>query len=193
LTFNTKSDGPLADSDFRSFIIHGLSEAKPEASPIPQAATNCPALKLSTIPPYDRDARFIEARLAMLGIPLELQLVTPEQFKGDSRLHSDMLFFSLIRDQDEQLRLFDLFKSISEHLAAHDCLDIEQALKRITKETDSKERTRLLKQIEQKLAQDHLLWILDERPVRTAFHSTVRGVSFNAQGWVDLRKLWFRG
>lgn len=38
---------------------------------------------------------------------------------------------------------------------------------------------------------EHQLYILYEHPVQTAFLPSLRGVTFNSQGWVDLRRVWF--
>lgn len=45
--------------------------------------------------------------------------------------------------------------------------------------------------MEAQYIQENRFVIWDERPIKTAFHRSVRGVSFHSQGWVDLRQLWF--
>ncbi|MGN7308811.1 hypothetical protein ACTHQ2_22985 [Bacillus subtilis] len=45
--------------------------------------------------------------------------------------------------------------------------------------------------IEQFLVQQSLLFHLTEKPVETAYLPSVRGLSFNSQGWVNLRHIWF--
>ncbi|MBB6730778.1 hypothetical protein [Cohnella zeiphila] len=45
--------------------------------------------------------------------------------------------------------------------------------------------------IERKTTREHLLCILSEKPAPNAFLPSVRGVTFNSQGWVNLRTIRF--
>ncbi|MNJ03213.1 hypothetical protein D3C73_1634460 [compost metagenome] len=47
------------------------------------------------------------------------------------------------------------------------------------------------RRIEDRLISDHHLHILYEKPMETAYVPSVRGMSFNSQGWIDLRHVWF--
>lgn len=188
ITMNTRKPGPLIDPNMRSAIRSLIMQEHTQTSK--PLAFDQP-LTIITIPPYERDARIIAKRLLEGGVQVHLQLVSPEQFKGVRRLQSDLLFFSFIRDQDEPLRLFDLFESMAEHAEPHVATDIDQWIQRNLTKTDPQERIRQLKQIEQQFIQDCRMVIWDERPIQTAFHRSVRGVSFHSQGWVDLRQLWF--
>jgi MarR-like DNA-binding transcriptional regulator SgrR of sgrS sRNA len=117
--------------------------------------------------------------------------VSPEEFKGPVRLQADLILFSLLRDQDEQLRLSDLYSTMVQHLEPQIRADIEGRLQIIAREPDSKARAAGFQQIEDSLRQKHQLHILYEKPAETAYLPSVRGVTFNSQGWVDLRHLWF--
>lgn len=117
--------------------------------------------------------------------------VSPEEFKGPIRLQSDLIVFSLLRDQDEQLRLYDLYLTLSQHIEPRTRADIEGRLHMISREPDAAARTEGFRIIEDSLTRDHQLHILYEKPAETAYLPSVRGVTFNSQGWVDLRHLWF--
>lgn len=107
------------------------------------------------------------------------------------RLASDLILFSLFRDQDKQLRLFDLYLTIAEHVDSHMRIDIEQTLQRVAREADPAARAGHLDKIERLLVSEHQLYILSEKPLPTAYLPSVRGVTFNSQGWVNLRTIWF--
>lgn len=148
-------------------------------------------LELSTIEQYKQDADALSDTLNKFGHACHIKLVSPEDFKGSIRLESDLILFSIIRDQDEQIRLYDLYSTLSEHVEAHTRTDIQRRLQCICNEPDTAVRTRYFEEIESQLIQENLLFILGEKPIHTAFLPSVRGVTMNAQGWIDLRSIWF--
>ncbi|WP_438348612.1 ABC transporter substrate-binding protein [Paenibacillus sp. FA6] len=190
ITCNTKKTGPLNDPAIRAHMLSCL-----RGEPIHlvhDAVMEQPmTLQISTIPQYRQDAHFIADRLANFGYVCNIVSTSPEEFKGSVRLESDLIVFSLIRDQDEQLRLLDLYVTMSEHVEPHTRVDIETALLHVTRESDPLVRAQLFQTIETRLIQEHQLHILYEKPVQTAYLPSVRGVTFNSQGWVDLRHIWF--
>ncbi len=199
VTVNTNHEGPLSERAIRAWVLAQLCDwdTWDERSTSEQdKGTHTPILSrplvLSTIVPYELDARRIADRLAAFGIQTDVRLYSPEDFKSDVRLASDLVLFSLIRDQDEQLRLYDLYRTMAEHLEPHAKTDIDTILRRITKQTDPLERDRLYRDIANRLSEESNMLILYEHRVQTAFHHSIRGISFNAQGWVDLRTLWFK-
>ncbi|MHA6530019.1 ABC transporter substrate-binding protein [Paenibacillus sp. BAC0078] len=189
VTCNTKKKGPLNDPLLRADILSCLDEAMcahPRA-----AAGSSVTLQIATIPQYAADADHIAERLVQHGYACNVQSVSPEEFKGPIRLESDLIVFSLLRDQDEQLRLFDLYLTLSQHIEPRTRADIEGMLNLITREPDPLARAEGFKRIEDRLTREHQLHILYEKPAETAYLPSVRGVTFNSQGWVDLRHLWF--
>lgn len=197
ITCNTKKAGPLTDPTIRAHIFACLRDesigAEPAEAMITQAeAPEFPyALQIATIPSYKQDAETAAAKLEQSGYSCKVVFTSPEDFKGSIRLESDLILFSLLHDQDEQLRLFDLYLTISGHVEPHTRVDIEQSLQAVKREADTRMRKQQYERIEARLIQENQLHILYEKPVQTAYLPSVRGVSFNSQGWVDLRKLWF--
>ncbi|WP_379153482.1 ABC transporter substrate-binding protein [Paenibacillus sp. sgz5001063] len=190
VTCNTKKNGPLSDPQLRADILSCLDgTAASPASDIQARQTE--ALQIATIPQYLGDASHIASLLSQYGYTCSLLSVSPEEFKGPVRLQADLIVFSLLRDQDEQLRLYDLYVTLSQHLDPGTRADIEGLLNLISREPDPAARAGSFKRIEDKLTRDHQLHILYEKPVQTAYLPSVRGVTFNSQGWVDLRHLWF--
>jgi SgrR family transcriptional regulator len=192
ITVNMNHSGPLSDRATRAEVFGALTSSK--TTPLDQTQqrkTDRRPLILSTITPYELDAQRIADQLQAQQIPVVIKLYSPEEFKGDVRLASDIVLFSLIRDQDEHLRLYDLYRTMAEHLEPLAKTDIDTSLRKITRETDSSERDRLYGQIADRLTREFSMLILYGHNIQTVFHHTVRGISFNAQGWVDLRTIWF--
>ncbi|WP_379134802.1 ABC transporter substrate-binding protein [Paenibacillus sp. sgz500958] len=190
VTCNTKKKGPLSDPLFRAQMMSCLL-ASASGGRTAETTGNSVPLQIATIPQYAADAHYIEERLVRSGYKCNVVCVSPEEFKGPIRLESDLIVFSLFRDQDEQLRLFDLYLTLSQHLDPYIRVDIESWLDLISREPDSAARAEGFKRIESRLIEGHHLYILYEKPTQTAYLPSVRGVTFNSQGWVDLRHVWF--
>ncbi|MEK4366355.1 ABC transporter substrate-binding protein [Paenibacillus sp. FSL M8-0212] len=149
------------------------------------------SLHIATIPQYRRDAQHLASILEQCGFSCTVRTATMEQFKGNLRLESDLILFSLIRDRDEELRRYDLYSTLSEHLEDSARIAIHKILQTIVASPIAADRTRELDRIEQFLVSQNLLFHLSEKPVETAYLPSVRGLSFNSQGWVNLRHIWF--
>ncbi|MEK4347934.1 ABC transporter substrate-binding protein [Paenibacillus sp. FSL P4-0184] len=190
VTCNTQKKGPLSDPLLRAKIVSCLKEES--ASVTHKSMEDYEVtLQITTIPQYANDAECIAAKLERQGSPCTVVSVSPEEFKGPIRLESDLIVFSLFRDEDEQLRLFDLYLTLSQHIEPHTRADIEGWLYTIAREPNPEARSESFSMIENRLLEEHHLHILYEKPTQTAYLPSVRGVSFNSQGWVDLRHLWF--
>jgi MarR-like DNA-binding transcriptional regulator SgrR of sgrS sRNA len=133
----------------------------------------------------------VAERLLARAIPSRLLLIEPEAFKGKARLQADLIIFSLIRDQDEELRQFDLYQTVSEHMEAPVRSRVQGLLSGVRHQDGPAERNAYFRQLEELLAQEQLLQILYEKPLETAYLPSVRGLAFNSQGWIDLRQIWF--
>ncbi|AJS60580.1 ABC transporter substrate-binding protein [Paenibacillus sp. IHBB 10380] len=193
VTCNTQKTGPLSDPVVRAHILSCLSPDEVDDVNFHREADimNLGPIQIATIPQYRKDAKYIAARLQSFGYECKVVSSSPEEFKGSIRLESDLIVFSLFRDQDEQLRLFDLYQTMSAHVEPHTRVDIMKSLDSVSRESEPLARARLFKTIEARLIQEHQLHILYEKKVQTAYLPSVRGVTFNSQGWVDLRHIWF--
>jgi SgrR family transcriptional regulator len=191
ITCNTKKTGPLNDPVVRAHMLSCL-RGEPIHLEYGGVVTKEPIiLQIATIPQYRHDAQYIAKTLANFGYICDIVSASVEEFKGSIRLESDLIVFSLIRDQDEQLRLLDLYLTMSQHVEPHTRVDIESSLHLVTREPDPQVRAQLYQAIETRLIEEHQLHILYEKPIQTAYLPSVRGVTFNSQGWVDLRHIWF--
>jgi SgrR family transcriptional regulator len=190
ITCNTQKSGPLNDYSHRNELFRCLQGGVGVNMMAPEHTVKL-QLTVSTIEQYKLDADILTHTLSKFGHICHVILVSPEDFKGSVRLESDLILFSSIRDQDEQLRLYDLYSTLTEHVDAHTRTDIHRKLQRICQEPDSKRRAQYYQEIENQLIQEKLLYILSEKPIQTAFLPSVRGVTMNTHGWIDLRSIWF--
>lgn len=190
VTCNTQKTGPLRDPVVRAKLISCLTAVSLPYANETSVDLHLP-LQIATIPQYEADAKYIADRLLTHGYKCRVVSVSPENFKGSIRLESDLIVFSLFRDQDEQLRLFDLYRTLSLHVEPHTRADIEGWLDTIAREANPETRSHAFQRIEDLLIQNNHLHILYEKPMQTAYLPSVRGVTFNSQGWVDLRHVWF--
>lgn len=176
--FSAGNTGMVDPEGFSDISISSVS-----SSPI--------SLHIATIPQYRRDAQYLASILEQCGFSCTVRTATMEQFKGNLRLESDLILFSLIRDRDEELRRYDLYSTLSEHLEGSARITIHEILQTIAASPIVADRTCELDRIEQFLVDQNLLFHLSEKPVETAYLPSVRGLSFNSQGWVNLRHIWF--
>lgn len=181
-------DGPAAEAG--GFASPGLADSA-AAAPAAEPTAERQPLRLLTIPQYRKDAALLRERLERRGYVCRVIIVTVDDFKGRTRLAADLILFSLIRDRDEQLRLFDLYQTLSEHADSSTRSFVRSALRRAAEETTPRGRGRELDRLEAFLIAQHQLHILYETPLQTAYLPGIRGVSFGAQGWIDLRTIWF--
>ncbi|MEC0127350.1 ABC transporter substrate-binding protein [Paenibacillus pabuli] len=212
LTCNTQKTGPLSDPDVRTHVQaciaemyrNDMHESDPgesgkmlmNAEKVTHSSQhptfNIPiSLHIATIPQYRMDAKRLASSLEMCGFSCTVRTGTMEQFKGHLRLESDLILFSLIRDRDEELRRYDLYLTLSEHLEDFSKKRVQEMLQTVVASQISADRTAELDRVEQFLLQQSLLFHLTEKPVETAYLPSVRGLSFNSQGWVNLRHIWF--
>ncbi|MCW3791850.1 ABC transporter substrate-binding protein [Paenibacillus sp. LS1] len=219
LTCNTQKTGPLNDPEVRAYLQlclagmyrdDGHAEDSKVVETDPDAvnsemvehegfrditkrfiSASPVSLHIATIPQYRRDAQHLASILERSGFSCTVRTATMEQFKGNLRLESDLILFSLIRDRDEELRRYDLYSTLSEHLEDSARMTIHEILQTIVASPIAADRTTELDRIEQFLVDQNLLFHLSEKPVETAYLPSVRGLSFNSQGWVNLRHIWF--
>ncbi|KGP80537.1 MULTISPECIES: ABC transporter substrate-binding protein [unclassified Paenibacillus] len=215
LTCNTQKTGPLSDPDVRAHVQaciaelyrNGMNESNEgdpgDADKVLMNAEDLTYLSqhptfdlpiplhITTIPQYRMDARRLASSLEMYGFTCTVRIGTMEEFKGNLRLESDLILFSLIRDRDEELRRYDLYLTLSEHLDNYYKKIVQEMLQTVVASQIFADRTGELDRIEQFLVQQSLLLHLTEKPVETAYLPSVRGLSFNSQGWVNLRHIWF--
>ncbi|NOV02222.1 ABC transporter substrate-binding protein [Paenibacillus planticolens] len=148
-------------------------------------------LKLATIPQYEKDALLLQNMYALSGITLQIMLIPAEQFKGELRMSADLVLFAIMIDEHRELRLYDMYKSMQQHAAPEVHKLLEDSLRLLRDEIDPKRRITLLEQLETRLKQRYSLLFLYRKHLKTAYHPSIRGISFDSLGWVRFRDIWF--
>ncbi|ULL13629.1 ABC transporter substrate-binding protein [Paenibacillus sp. H1-7] len=222
VTFNLLKQGPLKDPAIRKAVYEALDQRKllelldgdaiyASDSFIRPAAIDPPATDLArvreavkqsgyagermllcTIPHYERDAMLVQTLLREAGLAVELSLLPVEEFKGERRLQADMLLFSIMLDNDTELRLIDLYKSMQHHLEPACKSAVEQFIGAALREPHREGRAGLLQSIERRLRSEHVLQWLYFKRLKTIYHSSVKGISLDSLDWVQFKNIWYK-
>lgn len=222
VTFNLLKQGPLKDPAVREAIYTAIDQRKllelldgdaiyAADSFIRQTAVEPPKLELSlvrerlrqsgyageriklcTISHYERDALLVQSVLREAGVSIDVVLLSVEEFKGERRLEADLLLFSMMLDNNEELRLIDLYKSMQNHLEPACKTYVEQFLHAALQEPHREGRAGLLQSIERRLRSDHVLQWLYGKRLKTMYHSSVKGISLDSLDWVQFKNIWYK-
>ncbi|OXM84471.1 ABC transporter substrate-binding protein [Paenibacillus rigui] len=222
VTFNLLKQGPLKDPAVREAIYTAIDQRKllelldgdaiyAADSFIRQTAVEPPKLELSlvrerlkqsgyageriklcTISHYERDALLVQSVLREAGVSIDVVLLSVEEFKGERRLEADLLLFSMMLDNNEELRLIDLYKSMQHHLEPACKTYVEQFLHAALQEPHREGRAGLLQSIERRLRSDHVLQWLYGKRLKTMYHSSVKGISLDSLDWVQFKNIWYK-
>ncbi|CAG7653478.1 ABC transporter substrate-binding protein [Paenibacillus allorhizosphaerae] len=149
-------------------------------------------LSLCTITQYERDALLVQSQLQEAGLAVEVKLLTVEEFKGEQRLYADLLLFSIMLDNDAELRIIDLYKSMQRHLEPRAKAKVSALLELALREPARDRRAGLLQAIESHLTGRMVLHFLYFKRLKTIYHSSVKGISLDALDWVQFKNLWFK-
>ncbi|MEK3912875.1 ABC transporter substrate-binding protein [Paenibacillus sp. FSL H7-0331] len=222
VTFNLLKQGPLKDPAIREAVYDAFDQAKLlklidgdaiyaadsfiRHTPVHLAETELEQVRekikksgyvgerivLCTIPHYERDALLVQILLREAGLNIEVVLLPVEEFKGERRLQADLLLFSIMLDNDAELRLIDLYKSMQHHLEPNCKAAVEQFIQAALREPQRDGRAGLLHSIERRLHDEHVLQLLYFKRLKTAFHSSVKGITLDSLDWVQFKNIWFK-
>jgi SgrR family transcriptional regulator len=148
-------------------------------------------LTLATIPQYVDDADRIRQLCARAGVPLQINLITAEQFKGEARMDADLLLFAIMLDEHRELRLIDLYRSMQQHASEPVRSWLEAGINRLLTEPELQRRANIFRQLEAGLTERSSLLFLYRKQLKTAYHPSVRGISLESLGWVRFKDIWF--
>ncbi|TVY08439.1 ABC transporter substrate-binding protein [Paenibacillus cremeus] len=149
-------------------------------------------LVLCTITQYEPDALLVQSLLQEAGLAAEVKLLSVEEFKGEQRLYADLLLFSIMLDNDAELRLIDLFKTMQRHLEPTAKAGVSALLEQVLREPSRDRRTELLQAVETLLTTKQLLLFLYGKRLNTIYHSSVKGISLDTLDWVQFKSIWFQ-
>jgi MarR-like DNA-binding transcriptional regulator SgrR of sgrS sRNA len=149
-------------------------------------------LELCTIPQYEADAVLLQDACKSAGVEIHISLLPLEQFQGERRLQADLILFAVMLDNDAELRIIDLYKSMQQHVGLTVGAQMEQSLKAIIHESDPRSRLQQFVALERMLKDTHAIHFLYRKQLKTVYHPSVKGISMDSLGWVEFKNIWFR-
>jgi len=148
-------------------------------------------LVICTIPQYERDARLVQSMLQESGFAAEVRLLAIEDFRSEQRLQADLLLFSIMLDNDAEVRLIDLFTTMQRHLEPAAKAAVGRGLEEVLAERCPERRLERLERIEGYLAARRLLHFLYFKRLKTVFRTSVKGIALDSLDWVHFKDIWF--
>ncbi|SDT54746.1 DNA-binding transcriptional regulator SgrR of sgrS sRNA, contains a MarR-type HTH domain and a solute-binding domain [Paenibacillaceae bacterium GAS479] len=151
-------------------------------------------IKLLTGPMQLRDAKWIKERCAEIGVPVEIRCEQQQAvYSPDLVMEADCILLHLVFAEDEVCEL-EIYLQDSSYVRQHTDTALAVWVRRIldllfSAETPE-ERRSLLRQIEQRLLDEHQVTTLIHRTISTYVHPSVRGIDINKLGWMDFKDIW---
>lgn len=217
ITLNLLKQGPLQDAKLRervcevirhNLILNAVEGIYPtegflekalgnwteekEKTSITEIGYNFQELELCTIPQYEADARLLQDACQLAGFDLRIRLLPLEHFQGEQRLQADLILFAVMLDNDTELRLIDLYKSMQQHVSQAMQLQMEHHLQNIIHEIDPMTRAAKFISLERMLKQSYAIHFLYRKQLKTVYHPSVKGISMDSLGWMEFKNIWFR-
>jgi SgrR family transcriptional regulator len=189
LKIDAAKEGIYPTEGFLNKELSGLSDGEILHNEID---LNVESLVLCTIPQYEADALLLQNACQMAGINLQIRLLPLEQFQGEQRLQADFILFAVMLDNDTELRLIDLYKSMQQHVGQAIKLQMEHHLQAIIHEIDPTTRTAKFIALERMLKDIHAIHFLYRKQLKTVYHPSVKGISMDSLGWMEFKNIWFR-
>jgi SgrR family transcriptional regulator len=156
-----------------------------------QAGYRGEVLELCTIPEYEADALLLQDACRSAGVEIHISLLPLEQFQGERRLQADLILFAVMLDNDAELRIIDLFKSMQQHVGLSIGTQMEQSLEAIIQESDPLARIDKFIALERLLKGTNAIHFLYYKQLKTVYHPSVKGISMDSLGWVEFKNIWF--
>jgi SgrR family transcriptional regulator len=216
ITLNSLKDGPLKNANSRKILTEvirhhiKLDTAKMGIYPtegfldkelsglnardmlLKDSCFQGEVIMLCTIPQYEADAILLQNACQAAGIDLQIRLLPLEQFQGEQRMQADIILFAVMLDNDTELRLIDLYKSMQQHVGQAVKLQMEHYMQAIIHEIDPPARTTKFIALERMLKEIHAIHFLYRKQLKTVYHPSVKGISMDSMGWVEFKNIWFR-
>jgi SgrR family transcriptional regulator len=175
------------DKAAESAIVYGSSSE----DDLEKAGYRGEVLELCTIPQYEADALLLQEACRTAGVEMHISLLPLEQFQGESRLQADLILFAVMLDNDAELRIIDLYKSMQQHVGLEIGAQMEQSLRAIIQESDPEARLNKFVVLEQMLKEVNAIHFLYRKQLKTVYHPSVKGISMDSLGWVEFKNIWF--
>lgn len=143
---------------------------------------------------YERDGRWIAARMHSFGIAVELFLADWSQVIDPEIISSaDFTISGIILAEDDvcEIDMYEHEECISSTYLAPSLKSWILAQIDLALGSDSAQARRShLRDIETRLREECHIIFLHHRRLNTFMHPSVRGASFNSNGWIDFKQIW---
>lgn len=154
-------------------------------------------LRLYTYKTALEDEYWIRERCALAGIPVEVTVWSREEIIKPQRMaEADMIHYSVILEVLDFTVLGILLQNnsfVGAHLGPVMKRKVLEHVERMQRLPDEAERYRYMQELERWLKESRAFLFLVQNSHQVAYHESLKGVTVNAIGWVDFRKLFFTG
>lgn len=151
-------------------------------------------LRLVVHEKYERDGRWIAARMHSFGIAVELFLADWSQVIDPEIISSaDFTISGIILAEDDvcEIDMYEHEECISSTYLAPSLKSWILAQIDLALGSDSAQARRShLRDIETRLREECHIIFLHHRRLNTFMHPSVRGASFNSNGWINFKQIW---
>jgi SgrR family transcriptional regulator len=166
-------------------------EAGPEADQAGESSM-ISSLDLCTITHYGEDARIVQNACLAAGIQVNITLLSPEEFRTERRLAADLLLFAIPLDEERELRMFDLFRSMLRHQTATIAGEAQRKLSAVMGEASPECRQQLFRELEEWFTHNGSLQVLYKKRLTAAYHPSVKGIPLDELSHIPFREIWFK-
>lgn len=141
-----------------------------------------------------REAKWIQKRCAEIGVPVNIHIENQNAvLPPELVMQADCILLHLVFAEDEVCELENYLQD-SSYVRQHIDPSLGSWVKKIIDLLFSaetvEERRSLLRQIEQRLLDEHQITPLMHRTMSTYVHPSVRGIDINKLGWMDFKDIW---
>ncbi|CAM4077856.1 SgrR family transcriptional regulator [Paenibacillus alkaliterrae] len=148
---------------------------------------------------YERhaaDAYWIQEQCRQHGISMEVHMVSWGQMMERENIRkADCILFEVIFGEAQltQVELLQFpYSFIRSHLGCDLLAELDQRVNALLREPSRHKREEMLQAVEHRLQETSAIIFLLHKKLSSSFHPSVRGISFNEQGWVDFRNIWLK-
>lgn len=154
-------------------------------------------LRLYTYKSQPEDVYWIRDRCALAGISLEVSVWSREELMKPQRIaEADMIHYSVVLEVLDFTVLGILLQNnsyVGAHLGPSMKRKVLEYVERMQRLSDEAERYSSMRELERWLKESRALLFLVQHSHEIAYHESLKGVTVNALGWIDFRKLFFTG
>jgi SgrR family transcriptional regulator len=188
----------------RSFLAHdaGAEEASTYVTDIEKARKllndigyEGEPLRVYTYKSDPQDLYWIRDRCAEVGIRMDIHTLPQEEMLKRQRVaEADMIYYSVVLEELE-FTMLGILLQLNSFVGAHLSRELKQfvteEVERIQQQPDESVRYRMLQKMERRLKEQRAFLFLLQYSHEVAYHESLKGVTVNALGWVDFRKVFF--